>query len=233
MPRYILVSFVLMGWAFYELSGGSDFAPTVSDSPGEKLTSVPVEMTPLERAREARAEQTIARATANEPPPAPRTVTPDATTTEIETSVAERPQQADDALRVTLPNFASVTGADDTIEQLQTISLNGLSDIARTADPAPQPEADTVTRSSNAIATSDTTPVRAPLADTADMREIIASRVNMRAGPSTDHDILDQLLRGARVEVLGGNDRGWLRLRTVPGDRVGWIAERLVSEAVN
>ena len=27
MPRYILLSFLFMGWAFYELSGGANFRP--------------------------------------------------------------------------------------------------------------------------------------------------------------------------------------------------------------
>ena len=68
------------------------------------------------------------------------------------------------------------------------------------------------------------TPTRA-----ADMREIVATRVNMRAGPGTSSDILMRLAKGDSVEVLEDNGSGWLRLRALPADRVGWIAARLVS----
>ena len=63
------------------------------------------------------------------------------------------------------------------------------------------------------------------------MREIVATRVNMRAGPGTSSDILMRLAKGDSVEVLEDNGSGWLRLRALPADRVGWIAARLVSPA--
>ncbi|MGB1234331.1 MAG: SH3 domain-containing protein [Planktomarina sp.] len=66
-----------------------------------------------------------------------------------------------------------------------------------------------------------------------DIRQVSANRVNMRNGPSTSFDVLDQLGRGDRVEVLTSNDDGWVRLRVEATGQVGWMAERLLTNAAN
>lgn len=165
MPRYIIVSFLFLGWAFYEISGGADFRPPERPAPALAQTPDPA---PLERTRMARA----ARA---KTVPAAR---------------ARTPRQ--------MPDLAFANSA----ERIEKIAL--------LTDP-PQPVA--------------APPPRAK----PDLRRIVASRVNLRTGPGTDHNIMATLDRGQTVEVLESNGLGWLRLRTQPGDRVGWIAERLVS----
>lgn len=238
MPRYIPLSFLLLGWVFYEMSGGADFAPKTLTEVATVEEKVPVEVTRLERARQARADETVASATG-----AQRTAERAAIASRQERAQAQDARQEQVAsaqneasgtatqpdpdsdqlqqlragLRSTLPVFTSVTGTGG--EQVQTISLSGLGASSRAPQPDPVSE--------------PATAVRAPVAESADIREVVATRVNMRAGPGTSHDIIERLSRGQSVEVLGNDGQGWLRLRTLPGDRVGWIAERLIGPAQN
>lgn len=165
MPRYILLSFLFMGWAFYELSGGANFSPPERVAVAEVKPAKP--QTAIQRAQANRAARAREKARA-----------------EAATLVAI-PAVAPARIKPTLPAAA----------------------------PAPKPQPAIVK----------------PPAPEADLRRVVASRVNLRTGPGTDHNILATLDRGQTVEVLDTNDQGWLRLRTQPGDRVGWIAERLVS----
>jgi hypothetical protein len=236
MPRYIPLSFLLLGWVFYEMSGGADFAPEPRTEVATVEEKVPVEVTRLERVRQERADETVARAAADaqtgeSAASRNRQERVDAQIARQDRVASEQSDERGDAtrpdqdtdqlqqlragLRSTLPVFTSVTGTGG--EQVQTISLSGLGGAARTPqpDPAPQPSP----------------AVRAPVAASADIREVVATRVNMRAGPGTSHDIIERLSRGQSVEVLGNDGQGWLRLRTLPGDRVGWIAERLIGPA--
>ncbi|HKL54663.1 MAG: SH3 domain-containing protein [Roseovarius sp.] len=64
-----------------------------------------------------------------------------------------------------------------------------------------------------------------------DLREVAGSRVNMRAGPSTQYDRIARLERGEQVAVLRESVNGWVKLRVVETGRVGWMAERLVTAA--
>ncbi len=45
--------------------------------------------------------------------------------------------------------------------------------------------------------------------------------LHLRAGPSTDHDILDRLVRGTVLKVVGSEGK-WLEVIT-PGDKEGWV----------
>ena len=45
--------------------------------------------------------------------------------------------------------------------------------------------------------------------------------LHLRSGPSTDHDILDRLVRGTVLEVVGSEGK-WLEV-IAPGDKEGWV----------
>lgn len=64
-----------------------------------------------------------------------------------------------------------------------------------------------------------------------EQRIIVASRVNLREGPSTNHSILDTLPRGSRAEILAVNNDGWAQIRLMDSGKVGWMAERLLSDS--
>lgn len=66
-----------------------------------------------------------------------------------------------------------------------------------------------------------------------DIREISGTRVNMRDGPGTIYPIIGKATIGQKVEVLSESGTGWLRLRVLPQQQVGWISASLVRKTSN
>lgn len=66
-----------------------------------------------------------------------------------------------------------------------------------------------------------------------DMREISGTRVNMRDGPGTIYPIIGKVTIGQKVEVLSKSGTGWLRLRVLPQQQVGWVSASLVRKISN
>ena len=65
--------------------------------------------------------------------------------------------------------------------------------------------------------------------ETVDIRVVKGDLVNMRSGPGTEYDVIDQLTQATEVEVLSSNGQGWVELRAVNGGSTGWIAEFLLT----
>jgi len=63
-------------------------------------------------------------------------------------------------------------------------------------------------------------PVTAP----AEILLVSGSRVNMRAGPGTNHAVLETLLLGTRVEKVSAADNGWMEIQLVEGGSIGWMS---------
>ncbi len=59
-------------------------------------------------------------------------------------------------------------------------------------------------------------------------KSIDGSKVNLRAGPGTDHERLFVVSRGYPVKVLDRKN-GWAKVEDYEGD-VAWVAERLLSD---
>ncbi len=53
------------------------------------------------------------------------------------------------------------------------------------------------------------------------------SNVNLRVGPSTNHNVLAKLPQGAKLEVIGRQD-GWVKVATAKGT-VGWVTDDYVT----
>jgi uncharacterized protein YgiM (DUF1202 family) len=68
------------------------------------------------------------------------------------------------------------------------------------------------------------------LQDGSDIRAVSGDRVNVRDGPGTNYSVVNQLVRGDKVEVLQDVGDGWVKLRPVDGGPVGWIASFLLTE---
>ena len=154
MVRFMTASFVALGWAFYEMSGGAGFAPPEA-VPAPRLVA----------AEPAGARLLIGSA---EAAPAPAPVTP--------------------------RGMAVVTGP---------------SEFGLGEPPAPA--------------------AVAAVAPAAERRTVAGSRVNMRAGPGTDHGVVDVLSRGETTTILT-LEEGWARVRSDSG-REGWMALSLLAEA--
>ena len=235
MPRYILVSFIFMGWAFYELSGGADFvAPTrepvvevvaaaeaspapARTEPAAARPAQPVEQ-PQVAALQPATERTASATTRTE------AVILQASSRPLEDSQMNVIPQSALGARVNILDGLSQFSNRPSLHMVNGVQVASLGndrpiglpeeEPAQVAEPAqPQAEAENY---AEAPAVSD-------------MREVVGSHVNMRTEPTTQSDIMARLDRGHPVEVLGDNKRGWLRIRIMPEDRVGWIAERLIS----
>ena len=206
MPRYILITFAMLGLAGYEMSGGADFKPRprpvleVAEAPAPPVTlNVPTTAATLVATQAIRPRTPAAPA--REPLP---------------------------QVRARLSDGMQIFRASDDAQ----IRMASLQEITSSASfEAPEPNAAAAPAVSDAL--QPAAAVRPALDANADLRSISATRVNLRSGPGIDTEILARLQRGQQVQVLDSNGAGWLRLRTLPGDQVGWIAERLVGPASN
>ena len=63
-----------------------------------------------------------------------------------------------------------------------------------------------------------------------DIREVTASRVNLRNGPGVGYPRVGGLSRGDEVEVIADDGSGWVKLRVLESGRVAYIADFLLSE---
>lgn len=59
-------------------------------------------------------------------------------------------------------------------------------------------------------------------------RWVSAERVNLRAGPGTDHAVVGSVTRGQAVELLAAETDGWVRI-DAPGGQQGFVAARFLS----
>ncbi|UWR04954.1 SH3 domain-containing protein [Ruegeria conchae] len=187
------------------MSGGPDFEP-----------------------RGTRAEQPVPIASAPAPKPTPA---PTSRAEELVTNVATRPVAAraepeplaEEETAVVLSQVAA-----NTLPQFSAFDQDGASfTLASLEDGAAgllQVETEVQ---------DDITPTSQVIEPEKDIREISGTRVNMRDGPGTIYPIIAKANIGQRVEVLSDSGTGWLRLRLLPGQSVGWISASLVRKPTN
>lgn len=223
MKRLILVSFLFMGWAFYELSDGADFQPalpSVAAVPDEAELAVVATSASIRVPASPTAPASLVQAVTLVASPAiaqaKMTAAPLAAETEVDAVARLGQVRASFGQGLTL-----FPGATEIAQPLMLASLEqGAAGLTAAplvdkdpADPARQPDPATW------------------VPEAADIREITGTRVNMRDGPGTIYPVLSRLTIGHEVEVLGDSGTGWLRLRTMPEQQIGWISASLVSKA--
>lgn len=204
MTRVIVITFAMLGWSFYVMSGGPDFEP-----------------------RGMRTEQPVRLAAIPEPEPAPA---PTSRAEELVTNVAARAVPARANPEPTSEEAAAVLTqvAAEPLSQFSTFDENGTSfTLASLEDGVAGLGQVTVE------VQDDVTPATQVIEPEKDIREIAGTRVNMRDGPGTIYPIIAKAVIGQRVEVMGDSGTGWLRLRLLPDQRVGWIAASLVRKPTN
>ena len=216
MSRFVMVSFMFMGWTFYEVSGGADFAPP------DRPTAIDVTKMPPIADQHVTAASLVTRPVIQpEQTPVLQPRIPQAAA-----ALPDRPKADPDLRsRVVLSQIAAVgettfglgiqtstTPSNDTPVKLASLSggLTSLSDNKIVSDTPVEPII--------------------PLAQSVDLRHVTASRANMRGGPSTRYAVVSKLDRDTAVEVLDDDGSGWLRLRVVDGEQIGWIAASLISK---
>ncbi|MFC3613845.1 SH3 domain-containing protein [Lutimaribacter marinistellae] len=221
MPKYIIVSFLFLGLAFYELSGGADFEPRGTRPAAEERVAraEPVEPVTKRAPKQDRAQDIVAKqviSTRN----APAVAADD--NTELTTAEAN----SEGLLRVAA-GYNTDFGFDS--DPTRTITLASLGQTTTSL----QVVRDSPLRNRQ-VATPAAAEYVSPGAATTpevqrDIREVTGTRVNMRMGPGTNYPVITRLNLGHEVEVLESGN-GWLRLRVLPEQTVGWISASLVSD---
>jgi hypothetical protein len=247
MIRIMLVTFAVLGWAWYELSGGSDFVP------GEHGISLVAEIRPVREQPLLPRPVFQTRDVADIVPPKPRV-----------TSLSERSVLPAKTVRVPEndpPSVAQPAPVQSASIAVPGVTFSADSDnfaarltetIRNSAPPPPQPTAVTPPepldpdRPGPSIAGLGTSlPLGSPLGtgaatqvlpevfsdDSLDLRRVTGTRVNLRGGPATDFQVLTQLFQGDEVEVLDETGDGWVKLRTLDAETVGWMSDDFLSSA--
>lgn len=182
MIRFMIVCFLFLGWAFYELSGGADFEPEL------RAETVPAPEPVVEVALADPVTPQVVEETA------PETIQERLATALVTPAVTEAVTEQAVAL-------AEDTASADIVEAVAEIAPEVVAEIIE--EPVP-----------------------------VDLRQVAGSRVNMRAGPSTDFSVLITLDGGTTTEVIDRNNDGWVLVRVQDTGQEGWMAERLL-EPVN
>lgn len=209
MKRFILLSFAFIGIGFYELSGGSDFDPEAA-----RANALEARLEREAARREAIGAVKIARTSAPQTP-RPETAPDDVSPAGLNLATFEAITRPAPAPRSPIATAsATPPPAEDPVTPL---------DIASLERPAP-------VLSSIAFAGNTLTAAPVETAPSTDIRSIKGSLVNMRSGPGTDYDVVDQLTQATRVEILSDSGNGWVELRPVGGGARGWIAAFLLTD---
>lgn len=231
MWRFVLVMFAGLGWAFFELSGGTDYTPRVGSlqaRAGDEATRpVPrpqtIEVSALAPAlAPAETREAAERGAA----PVTRSI---ASMAEIALAGSERP------------------GTATTVERAVTDTAPGIADAASEpggaglalldpdfgTSPAPATETATAGGSEPAAGLADMVAqdVARAAAPPRDIRRVAGSVVNLRAGPGTEFDRVGRLTEGTRIEVLSETAAGWVEARVLDSGETGWMADWLVTAA--
>ncbi|MEM6941726.1 MAG: SH3 domain-containing protein [Pseudomonadota bacterium] len=226
--RYILVAFLFMAWAFYELSGGGAFDPDAArearmaelrlkePKPISSAEPAPSALPGISTIRESADLRAAPRVTLN--------------LTSLRTAAQAQPTHK----TITVP--PSATPAPPVAEEDVTAALR-----AALAE-APVQTAGTSTSSVDtpAILPSLIAPPQAPVAapapapapapqPSADIRTVSGTGVNVRGGPGTDFGVVGRLTRGDEIRVLEDNGAGWVRFETPDGATAGWLADFLLT----
>ncbi|SDE28362.1 SH3 domain-containing protein [Ruegeria marina] len=210
--RFVIISFLFLGWAFWELSGGADFEPRGVRAPkSERVAETPQKSAvPLVKSEPAALVAKV-KLTPYKPEPTRQeeTVAPSALTSEERLAALARSRAS---LGKGLSLFETDPGQTITLASLEQ---GALSFRVEPTEPGPQDEQP----GTRAIAPPGP-----------DLREVTVARVNMRDGPGTIYPVIARLTIGHAVEVLDDSSTGWLRLRVLPEQQIGWIAASLISK---
>ena len=202
MARFIIVTFGFLAFAFYEMSGGSDF-----DAEATRLARieapVAVDTAPLEQVVVAEAEVE---------PVVPENVTRVALNLNTVNDVL-RPQRTVRTTAARAPAAQAETTDVAALEAEPTVILPSLILGDAVITPVEFGTTETVTGD-----------------ELLDVRAVSARSVNVRGGPGTDYSVVSRLTRGAQVEILQDPGNGWVKLRPLDGGTVGWMADFLLNK---
>lgn len=207
MFRVMFITFGVLGWAWYELSGGSEFE--AGDTGVTLMAAVPD--TPLEAS------------------PGPEVTRADRSASDLSSVAPVREAAA--PVRRPLPEPAKAVIAAEPVVPADPQKFAALLETALPDEPEGNFDDAPVAQVTPVAATARPAVAEPVVAEPAvaepqmaDLRVVVGSRVNLRDGPATSYGVVTQLLQGEFVEVLDETGDGWVRLRAVDGDNEGWMS---------
>ncbi|NAZ37924.1 SH3 domain-containing protein [Rubellimicrobium sp. CFH 75288] len=235
MRLFILLSFVFLGWLYWELSGGAGFRPEPSETePTLARAAAPAERSPEDQQVavtaaappvEAEAEAEALTAAAAVPVPSAESDVQATRAAPPAEGVLALPSPGAPEAPALPPRVAGPTRSGSTDPLRPTEALAALS-----GGPAPAPAEDEPVEAASAqSATEDEAAPVEVAAPTVERRRVTGDRVNMRGGPGTDFAVVGQMGAGEIAEVIG-QQNGWLQVRT-PDGQEGWMSARFLAPA--
>lgn len=218
MWRLIVITFAFLGYAFWHLSGGSDYAPRA----GSIQYAAKVDETRLHQ------QDALAQARDKAARPGVSVI-----------SSSSQPMTAN-GQPVTLASAGTTTAPVSDGAKRQTLVMNvGNDPLPRAGVTTVSADPDKIARliaaaevgMQNPAATTQVQKVKAASDTDRDIRKVRSNRVNLRAGPGTDFDVAGKLGRGDLVEVISDNGDGWVKLRVEESGEIAWMADFLLSPA--
>lgn len=206
MWRFILLSFVFLGWSFYELSGGADYRPSANSIQARVLLdnqrpqARPMRVNVIEVA-EASLGQTDAATEKAITSLQDLAVRMDAPKVLVAAVAEETPAPVDVAVEVNVPSVS--------------VDFAAVAQTARLWDQSGFSEAP-----------------KTPSVAVTDLRRVAGTSVNLRSGPGTQFGRLTSLSQGTEVIVLPDRVGGWVKVRLAESGDVGWMTDRLLKVAV-
>ena len=226
MWRFILVTFAFLGFAFWEMSGGADYAPRDNSIQAQANAAEP--------------ETTVADAQPAEP---------------VEPEVIDLPEQdKPERFQITLASLSDMSEAGSAQETARTervedkarfltessdednAVLAALDEGGAAADEVKKHWPGAIELFEHQASQAELRKQAEAAARTArsgmtsgDIRYVTATSANMRGGPGTDFARVGNLAEGVEVAVLGTAANGWLELEVLDTGETGWMADWLVS----
>lgn len=224
MKSFIVVTFLLLGWVYFELSGGMNFQPRsvllAQNENGTRTVAASDVVAPPAPVQVVRVIETPEITSLSKPAESPV----------VTAALPVEPSPADQAEAPVSRASLSFNLSQDFLNQseepvtLASLEQGGLAYInpLNRFDPGLEP-----------VSTPTAEPATAAQEPVADIRAVSGSRVNMRSGPGTENEVVDMLLLGDRVEVLEQSGTGWLLLRAMDDGTIGWMSAALVKPVSN
>jgi SH3 domain-containing protein len=205
MARFIIITFIFLGWVFYEMSGGAEFDPEATRLARIELP-VAVEQKKLDKV-----VPTVAVQSQQE----------DVTRVSLNLTSVNDVLRPSGNLRTTSAKVTPAVEkavAEALSEEEPTIVLPSLINNTAVITPVKFTDEDQAEQQTQQVDQSK------------DVRAVTGSSVNVRGGPGTNYSVVNRLVRGDQVEILQDPGNGWVKLRPVGGGTVGWMADFLLSK---
>ncbi|KNX40011.1 Bacterial SH3 domain protein [Roseovarius tolerans] len=213
MWRFILLSFVFLGWGFYEMSGGAEYRPSANSIQmratldNQRPKPRPLRVNVIEIAQDGLPQ-------------------PDTRVTRTVTSLHGLGLTMGQRVEVTLASAAEgdVSRPSAAVEPVEP-------DLAGPETPEITVPTVAVARSETPIGVAVPGDAVSSFAPVTETRRVAGTSVNLRTGPGTAFGAITSLARGTEVIVLRDPGNGWIKLRVAGTGRIGWMADRLLTVA--